>query len=407
MRCAGRSSRGATRPSCPRRTRRRARSRRRRRRRRATDGRLARREHPAARRADRGRRSSPACTETEDGTRRSLSHRRHRAADRRQGRSIPEKLTHELYRAVRRRRRRQEGAQGSRRGRRKGWPQTAAASLIQQRERVLDLAEEMISQPGRGRTAPRRRTPRSGTSRRSARRSRSVQLAGQARRPRSSSARRWPRSCGPQVETFIKARETELGPLAFFFFARHFYLEEIDAQWIDHLKSMEPLREGIGLRGYGQKDPEERVQEGRLRHVRRDDGPHRGNVATSSSACGSSGSSSRRRARRSSSRRSAKRSCPSSSTRSAAWSRSTRRRAAVPLAATGRRRPSRRSRRRSGARQPKVGPQRALSLRLRQEVQEVPRRHRRRLSVGAPPSYHSAILWSQKTCAQLPRSGRI
>jgi preprotein translocase subunit SecA len=58
-----------------------------------------------------------------------------------------------------------------------------------------------------------------------------------------------------QVEAWTKARETELGPLVFFFFARHFYLEEIDAQWIDHLKSMDQLREGIGLRGYGQKDP--------------------------------------------------------------------------------------------------------------------------------------------------------
>src|SRR6185295_6184778 len=57
------------------------------------------------------------------------------------------------------------------------------------------------------------------------------------------------------IETFIQARETELGPLAFYFFARHFYLEDIDAQWIDHLKSMDQLRDGIGLRGYGQKDP--------------------------------------------------------------------------------------------------------------------------------------------------------
>ena len=59
----------------------------------------------------------------------------------------------------------------------------------------------------------------------------------------------------PQVETFIQARETELGTLAFYFFARHFYLEDIDALWIDHLKSMDGLRDGIGLRGYGQKDP--------------------------------------------------------------------------------------------------------------------------------------------------------
>ena len=39
------------------------------------------------------------------------------------------------------------------------------------------------------------------------------------------------------------------------YFVRHFYLEEIDQQWIEHLKTMDALREGIGLQGYGQKDP--------------------------------------------------------------------------------------------------------------------------------------------------------
>jgi preprotein translocase subunit SecA len=39
------------------------------------------------------------------------------------------------------------------------------------------------------------------------------------------------------------------------YFMRTFYLEEIDQQWIEHLKTMDALREGIGLQGYGQKDP--------------------------------------------------------------------------------------------------------------------------------------------------------
>lgn len=65
-----------------------------------------------------------------------------------------------------------------------------------------------------------------------------------------------------QVETFTKAKEQELGTL-FLYFARHFLLEEIDEQWINHLKAMDYLREGIGLRGYGQKDPkQEYKQEG-------------------------------------------------------------------------------------------------------------------------------------------------
>ena len=60
-----------------------------------------------------------------------------------------------------------------------------------------------------------------------------------------------------QVEKLIEARETELSPTVFLFFARHFYLEECDGQWIEHLKAMDHLREGIGLRGYGQRDPKQ------------------------------------------------------------------------------------------------------------------------------------------------------
>jgi preprotein translocase subunit SecA len=38
-------------------------------------------------------------------------------------------------------------------------------------------------------------------------------------------------------------------------FFRHFYLQEIDREWVEHLTNMEHLRDGIGLRGYGQVDP--------------------------------------------------------------------------------------------------------------------------------------------------------
>jgi preprotein translocase subunit SecA len=36
---------------------------------------------------------------------------------------------------------------------------------------------------------------------------------------------------------------------------RYFLLEELDRCWKEHLRSMDSLRDGIGLRGYGQKDP--------------------------------------------------------------------------------------------------------------------------------------------------------
>ncbi len=57
------------------------------------------------------------------------------------------------------------------------------------------------------------------------------------------------------VEKRIDEREKELSRPWLMYFARRFFLEEIDQQWIDHLKTMDALREGIGLQGYGQKDP--------------------------------------------------------------------------------------------------------------------------------------------------------
>jgi preprotein translocase subunit SecA len=36
---------------------------------------------------------------------------------------------------------------------------------------------------------------------------------------------------------------------------RHLYTQAIDQAWVDHLSNMEHLRDGIGLRGYGQRDP--------------------------------------------------------------------------------------------------------------------------------------------------------
>ncbi|MCE9580668.1 MAG: preprotein translocase subunit SecA [Deltaproteobacteria bacterium] len=57
------------------------------------------------------------------------------------------------------------------------------------------------------------------------------------------------------IEARLTEREKELTQPWFFYFARSFQLEEIDAQWIEHLKTMDALREGIGLQGYGQKDP--------------------------------------------------------------------------------------------------------------------------------------------------------
>ena len=59
------------------------------------------------------------------------------------------------------------------------------------------------------------------------------------------------------LEKIVEAREAEFGLPVLMYFARHFLLEEIDQRWIEHLRSMDHLREGIGLRGYGQRDPKQ------------------------------------------------------------------------------------------------------------------------------------------------------
>ena len=50
-------------------------------------------------------------------------------------------------------------------------------------------------------------------------------------------------------------KEKELGPELMRFLEKNFMLQVIDHHWKDHLLAMDHLRDGIGLRGYGQKDP--------------------------------------------------------------------------------------------------------------------------------------------------------
>jgi preprotein translocase subunit SecA len=51
------------------------------------------------------------------------------------------------------------------------------------------------------------------------------------------------------------AKEKAIGPEAMRHHERMIMLSVIDQQWKDHLLSMDHLKEGIGLRGYGQHDP--------------------------------------------------------------------------------------------------------------------------------------------------------
>ena len=58
-----------------------------------------------------------------------------------------------------------------------------------------------------------------------------------------------------RVRSLYEEKEKRLGPEYLRFQERMIMLQVLDMQWKDHLWSLDHLKEGIGLRGYGQRDP--------------------------------------------------------------------------------------------------------------------------------------------------------
>src|SRR2546422_4540763 len=66
---------------------------------------------------------------------------------------------------------------------------------------------------------------------------------------------------GAAVRERYAERERELGADLMRALERHEMLVVMDTQWKDHLLSIDHLKEGIGLRGYGQRRSEEHTSE--------------------------------------------------------------------------------------------------------------------------------------------------
>jgi preprotein translocase subunit SecA len=58
-----------------------------------------------------------------------------------------------------------------------------------------------------------------------------------------------------RVRERYDAREREFGPTVMQDLQNYILLQTVDSYWKDHLLNMDHLKEGIGLRGYGQRDP--------------------------------------------------------------------------------------------------------------------------------------------------------
>jgi preprotein translocase subunit SecA len=58
-----------------------------------------------------------------------------------------------------------------------------------------------------------------------------------------------------RLVSFYEEKEKQIGPQTLRQLEREIFLQIIDSKWKDHLYAMDELREGIGLRAYGQRDP--------------------------------------------------------------------------------------------------------------------------------------------------------
>ncbi len=62
------------------------------------------------------------------------------------------------------------------------------------------------------------------------------------------------------VDAHLQDKERSFGKPVMDYLLRYVMLQSIDTHWKDHLLAMDHLKEGIGLRGYGQKDPRREYQ---------------------------------------------------------------------------------------------------------------------------------------------------
>jgi preprotein translocase subunit SecA len=58
-----------------------------------------------------------------------------------------------------------------------------------------------------------------------------------------------------EIKAHLKNKEVEFGKPLMDYLMKVIMLQSIDTQWKENLLAMDHLKEGIGLRGYGQKDP--------------------------------------------------------------------------------------------------------------------------------------------------------
>ncbi len=167
----------------------------------------------------------------------------------------PRQVTHELYRHFGAVVNLEEELRISREACVERAVQVIAASLIQQRERIFDLVDELVGNLVAEHCPPDVHPEKWTVDDLLDQVEEIFKFRVEIGDDVEPDAQTYAERIFSELEKVLSAKEDAMGTIQFLFYARHFYLDEIDARWIEHLRRMDHLREGIGLRGYAQKDP--------------------------------------------------------------------------------------------------------------------------------------------------------
>ncbi len=128
-------------------------------------------------------------------------------------------------------------------------------SLTEQKERMLDMVDELISAMIEQHCPPNKHYDDWDLESLCDDYEEQFEIDAPELRNKYTEAQEIAQKLYEDAENVLLRKMKEFQPESFLRLFRNAYLQEIDKQWIENIQSMERLRQGIGLRGYGQRDP--------------------------------------------------------------------------------------------------------------------------------------------------------
>jgi preprotein translocase subunit SecA len=138
--------------------------------------------------------------------------------------------------------------------------EAVAMSLTEQKERMLDMTDELVGTMVEQHCPPQKHFEDWNWAALGGAFEEQFTVAAPELRDKFNSSQEIAEKLYEDADNVLKKKMEEIGSENFLRLFRNSYLQEIDRRWIEHLQDMEKLRDGIGLRGYGQRDPKKEYQ---------------------------------------------------------------------------------------------------------------------------------------------------